>query len=366
MACSPARLAANRANAQKSTGPKTPEGKDVSRRNRLKHGLCSSVLVAEDPELIQERTKDLFYSLKPQNEFQGWLVDKMAVYTLRIDRAERMERRYRDRRSLRAEALWDDDQFLEIEKLGGKIGVRPAEVVEELRRSTVGCDWLISRWSLLANAADRDKTWTPAQVTLAFNLLGTPFEFREGRQPGDIVDGQGLVVETNTSQAEIARREIGHLEALRERVADLDEVDQALTQVDLFDEANPELKRLRRYESALFHRLQWCLREMRYESPHFKPNPELTMRMITNPNAPKSDEPAPSKAPEPTSKPKGAYDNWQVNAIHPPFDIEPHEVPKDGSRADLFQVLLTRQEKREKRAESRREAKRRKAEKLRA
>ena len=36
---------ANRANAQKSTGPRSPEGKRRSSRNALKHGLLSSQVV---------------------------------------------------------------------------------------------------------------------------------------------------------------------------------------------------------------------------------------------------------------------------------------------------------------------------------
>ena len=103
MTCSPARLAANRQNALLSTGPKTPEGKARSRANGLKHGLCASVVVAEDLELIQQRTSDWFFALKPQDEYHVWLVDQVAVVSLRIDRAERMERRLRDRRSLKAE-----------------------------------------------------------------------------------------------------------------------------------------------------------------------------------------------------------------------------------------------------------------------
>jgi len=35
-------LDANRANAQESTGPKTAKGKEQSRKNAIKHGLCAS------------------------------------------------------------------------------------------------------------------------------------------------------------------------------------------------------------------------------------------------------------------------------------------------------------------------------------
>ena len=47
---------ANRRNALKSTGPKTPEGKDAVRLNALKHGLLSreTLLPGEDEEALRE------------------------------------------------------------------------------------------------------------------------------------------------------------------------------------------------------------------------------------------------------------------------------------------------------------------------
>src|ERR1700761_7701695 len=41
----PAQVAANQANSQKSTGPKSPDGKTRSSRNSFKHGLYSKDLV---------------------------------------------------------------------------------------------------------------------------------------------------------------------------------------------------------------------------------------------------------------------------------------------------------------------------------
>ena len=45
------KLQANRANAKKSTGPRTPQGKTSSRRNALRHGLTSRVVLLDSPAL---------------------------------------------------------------------------------------------------------------------------------------------------------------------------------------------------------------------------------------------------------------------------------------------------------------------------
>ena len=177
--------------------------------------------------------------LKPQNDYHCWLVDKIAIYSMRVDRAERIERRLRDRQALTAELAWDDDRRLEVEVLGRKIGARPAEVVEQLRRSPVGCDWMISRWAMLAHAADSGKPWTADQAALAFHLLGTPPEFREGLRPGDLVGSDGRLIKSGEDPAAVARREIAEWTERREVVAELDEVDRELTRADLFDESKP-------------------------------------------------------------------------------------------------------------------------------
>ena len=50
------RLAANRANAQLSTGPRTPEGKAKSSLNAVKTGLCGrTVLFADEEEAAAYR-----------------------------------------------------------------------------------------------------------------------------------------------------------------------------------------------------------------------------------------------------------------------------------------------------------------------
>jgi hypothetical protein len=65
-------LAANRRNAQLSTGPQTPEGRAAVRSNALRHGLTAKIAVLdnENPEHFQEML-DAFQAEHPGN---GWLV----------------------------------------------------------------------------------------------------------------------------------------------------------------------------------------------------------------------------------------------------------------------------------------------------
>src|SRR5258708_6677012 len=153
MIVSEARIQANRRNAQRSTGPKTEEGKQRSSPNALKHGLCASVVVAEDARLVQQRASDWFDALKPQNEFQSWLVDEVAIISLRIDRCERMERRARDLKAMRAELCWEDDRRLDAVRLGGLLSKRPDEGVEELRPTPQGGEGRMAPCATLARTA---------------------------------------------------------------------------------------------------------------------------------------------------------------------------------------------------------------------
>jgi hypothetical protein len=45
-------IAANQANAQKSTGRKTPQGRAVSKMNALKHGICSKEVLVRQGDTV--------------------------------------------------------------------------------------------------------------------------------------------------------------------------------------------------------------------------------------------------------------------------------------------------------------------------
>src|ERR1017187_3219329 len=62
-----AQINANRRNSQKSTGPRSAEGKTASSRNRLVHGLRANkhILLDEDPEQFLILLKDLHDRFRP-------------------------------------------------------------------------------------------------------------------------------------------------------------------------------------------------------------------------------------------------------------------------------------------------------------
>ena len=88
------KLKANRANAQKSSGPKTDQGKHNSSRNATKHGLLSKDLVVsekEDRKEFEQLLKELIEDFQPRNRVELSLVEPVAISDWRFRRALRAE-----------------------------------------------------------------------------------------------------------------------------------------------------------------------------------------------------------------------------------------------------------------------------------
>jgi hypothetical protein len=78
----PAQIAANKQNAQKSTGPKSEEGKATSSRNRLSHGFASSAILieGENPEEFKALLAGLTDEFKPVTDTEVILVERMTQH----------------------------------------------------------------------------------------------------------------------------------------------------------------------------------------------------------------------------------------------------------------------------------------------
>ncbi len=90
---SPARLAANRLNALRSTGPRTEQGKASSSGNATRHGLLSRqpVLADEDPADLEALARQLIDHFNPAVGTEQLLVEDIIALVWRLRRLARVE-----------------------------------------------------------------------------------------------------------------------------------------------------------------------------------------------------------------------------------------------------------------------------------
>lgn len=86
-------IAANRRNAQRSTGPRTLRGKLQSRQNAFQHGLTAETIVAsvEDAEEYRKLERGLICDFAPTTAFERVLVARLASLVWRARRATQIE-----------------------------------------------------------------------------------------------------------------------------------------------------------------------------------------------------------------------------------------------------------------------------------
>ena len=90
---SPRQIEANRLNALKSTGPTSANGKHVSRRNALRHGLTAETVIEplENPEEYRVFEAAIVAEYMPQTPVERELVHRLASLFWRTRRATSIE-----------------------------------------------------------------------------------------------------------------------------------------------------------------------------------------------------------------------------------------------------------------------------------
>ena len=88
-----AQIQANRSNAQKSTGPRTVEGKERASQNAVKHGLLAreAVIVGEDPAEFEMYREGMLRTLAPVGPVEEMLAERVVGLSWRLRRAERLQ-----------------------------------------------------------------------------------------------------------------------------------------------------------------------------------------------------------------------------------------------------------------------------------
>jgi hypothetical protein len=201
---SAAKVAANQRNAQKSTGPRTAEGKEKARFNALTHGQTarSLLLPGEDPAALNALRRELLDDLQPHNSLEATLIVQIADDKWICDRseqaaAERVAMRLRHEpieqaKEEKDQALklgktlfWNLPRPLPIDRSSMNLALgeppendiaehpaHPARVRLALEETLAGCDWLLDRWHELHNRLHDHGTWLPADAFKTVRLLG--------------------------------------------------------------------------------------------------------------------------------------------------------------------------------------------------
>jgi hypothetical protein len=204
-----AQIEANRRNAQKSTGPRTDEGKNRSRMNALEHGGRASILQLPPEEFgeYQEWRLALKRAYCPRNAAEEVLLDRIVALDWQekwIERAKFARTSRRVSHSTLDEVDGEREQVLKLSHalfrgacgtralhLHQEIGDRsegeqskpprissvtaeehPVFLVHRLQTTLTGCEWLLDQWARLRGLLDQGTPWLPADKLKAIRLSG--------------------------------------------------------------------------------------------------------------------------------------------------------------------------------------------------
>jgi len=92
------KIASNRRNSLRSTGPKTPQGKDRVSENAVTHGLTPlrTVLRGEDGTEYEKLRADAFAHWEPEGAMEMRLTEQYVSYLWQLNRPDRADRAFFD------------------------------------------------------------------------------------------------------------------------------------------------------------------------------------------------------------------------------------------------------------------------------
>lgn len=175
MSSSEAKIAANRLNSSRSTGPRTPDGKEQSRRNGLKHGMAGQGIVIPEADFnkVEERILKLKQQLTPRTALGTILIEQMATLSIRMERGSRQEFAAIASRVRNAGEDFDQSRHEKAEALFDGLADNPRAHRRKLRAMPEGVELMIEAWyDLRGQLVGPKPAWAAANLALAASLMG--------------------------------------------------------------------------------------------------------------------------------------------------------------------------------------------------
>ncbi len=264
---SEARIAANRINAQKSTGPKTTKGKERSRANAVKHGLTGAgvALPVEDAIEVEHRFLAIQSEMAPQTVIGSYLAHQIALMTVRCQRAARQETAAISIKVRHAAEEFDEKRNGEADHLMGWIGNEPVSYRRKLLAMPEGVDRLIDALLGLRSELDRE-----GQLFWDYNHM-SKIEAYFGRRELDLPPSRGYVLSKaiGGDYKRLDPKEIAHLST------DHEKRNWACDEMIVYIDA--EVVRLRAHRETLDHEAIALDRAEAGDRALFDPSKEATL-----------------------------------------------------------------------------------------
>jgi hypothetical protein len=276
---SPAQIAANRLNAQKSTGPRTATGKAASSRNARKHGhLARAVLVNshslhESSREFKKVCADYYTSLKPVGPIEEMLVDRIVAAVWRLRRVRHAESGEIGFNLDFVSKKSDEPNPVPILLQAAEVTNRE-DVLRALEKSVPGCEFVLARLRDACAAVRRDEQLTPD----TFGRLNSCFRGR-AKKLTDPLYQMAVALETNPAkldpvilledhQREVLNfldRQIQYFEeilAARRKESQSDTGNQVRLGTALLPSGS-KLEQILRYETVLERQISHALAELK-------------------------------------------------------------------------------------------------------
>ena len=149
MPASDKQIAANRMNAQKSTGPRTEAGKAISRLNAFRHGFSAKIapVPGEDQAEVDRQAAMWQAELNPEGSVvKGYFVNIAVRHARVLDRIHNAENARYAHKVRDGKRLKSEKRARQIERACDLFQTKPGIAVRRLRRTPEGVDVLINRW----------------------------------------------------------------------------------------------------------------------------------------------------------------------------------------------------------------------------